>query len=113
MPETERFFSRANVHRFFWSVLLAIAGFAAGHIWTSYRGKEKVIVATAEDGAKPIVVRVERTPDDPAAQTVDRINVLVDEVRHLRREAGTSSHGYSAPSTPERARGSGSFDSAG
>lgn len=86
MKETQRFFSKAGMHNAIWSLLVGLVCFGVGVAWSSFKGKEKVIIATTEDGAKPIVVRVQKTPDDPALLTVARIDVLVDEVRRLREQ---------------------------
>jgi hypothetical protein len=87
MSDAEPFFSRGNIYKAIWSLLLGVLGFSAGLLWSAYKGKDKVVIATTEDGAKPIVVRVETTPDDPARLTLDRIDVLVEEVRRLRGQA--------------------------
>jgi hypothetical protein len=97
----ERFLSPSNVHRTLWSILLAVLAFGAGLVWKHFTGKDKIVVASTEDGAKPLVVRVERTSDDPALQTNDRIGALADEVRRLREQIPTTlkaSPGHRLPS---------------
>jgi hypothetical protein len=87
MASKEGFFSRSNVHMAVWSILLALLAFTAGRAWTFMRGTEKLVVATPADGAQPLVVRVERPPDDPAIEAVARMDALVSEVRRLQEQS--------------------------
>ena len=102
VTQDTRFFSRANINSALWALVVGIVGFAAGSVWSLYKGKEKVIIATTDDGAKPIVVRVEKTADDPAVLTIARIDVLVDEVRRLREQTGAGGNQTAASSRSSR-----------
>lgn len=106
MPQSERFLSRANVHRALWTLLIALVSFGGGLLYRQYHGKEKVVVATPEDGAKPLVVRVERLPGDPESKSQARIEELMAEVRSLKRPESkldvrrTRSSSFNSPFIP-------------
>lgn len=85
-PEKERFFSRANFHRLGWSLLGALVAFAASSAYSHYRGKERVVIATPDEGAKPLVVTILRAPGDPESQSIARIDELKEELLRLREE---------------------------
>lgn len=84
-PMSDRFFSRDNLHRAGWSILVALVAFGAGSVYSRLRGQEKVVIATPDEGAKPLVVRIDRTPGDPGVP-VPGVAELTDEIRRLRAE---------------------------
>jgi len=102
-PRPERFFGRSNIHRAGWTLLATLVAFTSGTLYSRITGKDKVIIATPEDGAKPLVVRIERTPGEPEAQSAARLDELKDSIQQLREDLTRPKHSQQGSASPKQA----------
>lgn len=87
------FFSTDNIHRFCWGLAGALVLALVQRGYSHYRGPGKIIVATPQDGAEPLVVRMERTDNSSEVELQQYIRSLVQELkffRTIKSQAGVS-----------------------
>ncbi len=86
--QEDSFFSRKHLFQAAWAILIAavigFGGYLIGIARTTVTGQEKVVIATPDDGAAPLVVRVETREDDPQQRYVETLEVISEEFQKLR-----------------------------
>lgn len=70
MSESEKFFSRKNLHKAGWAFIFALVGLLGGFLVYKIKGPQKIIV-TEGYTPKPIVVYIEKTPGTKNVISVD------------------------------------------
>ncbi len=102
MASEQKFFSTQNLHQAIWALVIGAVAFTCGLIFTKVTGAEKVVVATPADGAAPVVVRIERSPDDPDFLTVERLNSLSKALEDLAARSSLEGGQQAVTSTLNR-----------
>lgn len=84
---TERFFSRSNIYRTLWSVIVCMLAFAGGLIWQGFNGPEKVVIINKGEARDTIVTIIHFIPDKAYFENLNSITVKSVRKRHARNHS--------------------------